>query len=171
MDSNHQPLVHHERSTMLLSELPSRHPSVPLAPHAPPGHGSYPHRLNGINYEQIPLICGMADAIVVFYSFNAIVVRGSLPGYADWTAPALRAAGFLDVPNLITGARDSSLLPSATPTEPSHRFTGHPCVAAECQQCQGTLLCPQGGLALSILPFGGTALVLLRRPLSQEAMK
>ena len=37
----------------------------------------------------------MADTIVVFYSFNAFVVRGSLPGYGDWTPPALRAAGFV----------------------------------------------------------------------------
>lgn len=146
MDSNHQPLVHHERSTVFF-ELRSRHPSVPLAPHAPPGHGSYPHRLNGINYEQIPLICGMADAIVVFYSVNAIVVRGSLPGYADWTAPALRAAGFLDVPNLITGARDSSLLPSATPTEPSHRSTGNLLCRGNVNNVKELCCVPRGGLA------------------------
>ena len=30
----------------------------------------------------------MADTIVVFYFFNAFVVRGSLPGYGDWTPPA-----------------------------------------------------------------------------------
>lgn len=126
--------------TMLLSELPSRKPSVPLAPYAPPGHSSYPHRLNGVplagRYEQIQSYMLYGRYHCRFLLFNAFVVRGSLPGYGDWTPPAF---GRLDLSTSQTshGARDSSLLlwslpdgypantKSATPMCPSHRSTGH----------------------------------------------
>lgn len=88
----------------------------------------------------------MADTIVVFNSFNAFVVRGSLPGYGDWTPPAssggwvwCRSAAFR-YPAVIM-SRNSAVFRREDSHSPS--YPG----------------------------MGGTALVLLRWPLSQEAMK
>ena len=88
----------------------------------------------------------MADTIVVFYSFNAFVVRGSLPGYGDWTPPASsggwicrKSVAFYYLAAIMS--RNSAVFRREDSHSPS---------------CPG---------------MGGTALVLLRWPLSQEAMK
>lgn len=88
----------------------------------------------------------MADTIVVFYFVNAVV----------------KCAAHFQV--IVTGHHQRlrlcwfSLQVCGLPLSCRHHVKELCCV-------------PQGGLALSILPFGGTALVLLRWPSSREAVK
>ncbi len=152
-DSNRQPLVHHERSTKLLSELPSR-PPVPLAHHAPPGHRSYPHRLSGVSlagpYEQISIVY-VVWQILLSFSFllvtgfsgpvTIVPARFTVPGHTTSSGGWIcrKSVAFYYLAAIMS--RNSAVFRREDSHSPS---------------CPG---------------MGGTALVLLRRPSSREAVK
>lgn len=123
-------------------------PPVPLAPYAPPGHSSYPHRLNGFNYEKQKIV---SIAYILMLSHDYLLRQrdcsehGSRPGYGVRTPPV--ASDLLDLSQVC------SLLLSCS------------------QHVNELAFCSRGWTRTHHLPVaGGSALELHGWPSSREAM-